>query len=182
MKIRLNNVRLAFPQLFEAKTVNGEGDPAFGATVLFAPDHAAHKTVADAVEAVGKDKWKDKWPKIKAELASKDRTCLHDGNLKSDYDGFAGMLFVSGRNKVRPSVFDADRSPLAAQDGRPYAGCYVTAVFEVWAQDNNYGKRINATLSGVQFFKDGDAFAGGRAASQDDFEDLSQGTDAESLV
>ena len=27
MKIRLNNVRLAFPALFEAKTVNGEGDP-----------------------------------------------------------------------------------------------------------------------------------------------------------
>ncbi|EOP1290427.1 DUF2815 domain-containing protein, partial [Escherichia coli] len=26
MKLKLNNVRLAFPSLFEAKTVNGEGD------------------------------------------------------------------------------------------------------------------------------------------------------------
>ena len=34
MKIRLNNVRLAFPALFEAKTVNGEGDPAFSASFL----------------------------------------------------------------------------------------------------------------------------------------------------
>ncbi len=31
MKLKLNNVRLAFPSLFEAKTVNGEGDPRFSA-------------------------------------------------------------------------------------------------------------------------------------------------------
>ncbi|MBD0092018.1 ssDNA-binding protein, partial [Acinetobacter baumannii] len=36
MKIRLNNVRLAFPALFEAKTVNGEGDPAFSASFILA--------------------------------------------------------------------------------------------------------------------------------------------------
>ncbi|MFO6426401.1 hypothetical protein ACLBOM_11445 [Escherichia coli] len=29
MKLKLNNVRLAFPSLFEAKTVNGEGDRCF---------------------------------------------------------------------------------------------------------------------------------------------------------
>jgi hypothetical protein len=29
MQLKLRNVRLAFPALFEAKTVNGEGDPAF---------------------------------------------------------------------------------------------------------------------------------------------------------
>ena len=32
MKLKLNNVRLAFPVLFEAKTVNGEGKPAFSAS------------------------------------------------------------------------------------------------------------------------------------------------------
>jgi hypothetical protein len=46
-------------------------------------------------------------------------------------------------------------------------------VVEIWAQDNNYGKRINASLKGVQFVRDGDAFAGGGAASPDEFEDLS---------
>ena len=29
MKIRLNNVRLAFPSLFVATTVQGQGEPAF---------------------------------------------------------------------------------------------------------------------------------------------------------
>ena len=34
MKVKLNNVRLSFAQLFEAKTVNGEGKPAFSASFI----------------------------------------------------------------------------------------------------------------------------------------------------
>ena len=49
MKIALANVRLAFPQLFEAKTVNGEGDPAFSETTAYAPNspYAASKAGSD---------------------------------------------------------------------------------------------------------------------------------------
>ncbi|WP_244126983.1 ssDNA-binding protein, partial [Xylella fastidiosa] len=74
-----------------------------------------------------------------------------------------------------------DRTPLAAQDGRPYAGCYVNANIELWAQDNNYGKRINASLGGVQFLRDGEAFAGGGVASVEDFEDLSNVAELEDV-
>ena len=79
------------------------------------------------------------------------------------------------RAQGRPLVIDADKSPLTEQDGKPYSGCYVNASIELWAQDNNYGKRVNASLSGVQFFRDGDAFAGGRAADVDDFDDVTAG-------
>ncbi|EOA7521129.1 ssDNA-binding protein, partial [Escherichia coli] len=44
------------------------------------------------------------------------------------------------------------------------------------------GKRINASLGGVQFLRDGDAFAGGGVASADDFDDISEGADAEALI
>ena len=71
--------------------------------------------------------------------------------------------------------------PLTAADGRPYAGCYVIANVELWAQDNNYGKRINASLRGVQFLRDGDAFSGGGAASEDEFDEV-EGSDAGDLV
>jgi hypothetical protein len=91
-------------------------------------------------------------------------------------------MFVSSRNKTRPLVIDRDKSPLTAQDGRPYAGCFVHASIELWAQDNAYGKRINASLRGVQFFKDGDAFAGGGAASDDEFDDIAEGATADDLV
>lgn len=169
MKMTLENVRIAFAQLYEAKTVNGEGEPAFSASFLMAPDHPAVKKLEAAMEAVGKEKWGAKWSGVKAELTKKDRLAVHDGDLKSDYDGFPGNMFVSARNKIRPLVLDKDKSPLTEQDGRPYSGCRVHASIELWAQDNSYGKRINASLRGVQFYKDDERFGGGGVASADEF-------------
>lgn len=182
MKLKLENVRLAFPELFTAKTVNGEGEPAFSASFLFAPDHPAAKLVREAQEEVGKQKWGAKWPTVKKEMEAKDRLALHDGDAKASYAGYEGNMYVSSRNKVRPVVVDRDRTPLQPGDSKPYAGCYVTALVELWAQDNAYGKRINASLRGVQFLKDGDAFSGGGVASEDEFDDLGAGAEAEDLV
>lgn len=182
MEILLKNVRLAFPQLFEAKTVNGEGEPAFSASFLMEPEHPAVAAINDAVEQIGKDKWGAKWAGIKKELGAKDKLPLHDGDLKSRYSGFEGMMYVSARSKARQPVIDRDKSPLSASDGKPYAGCYVNAKITLWAQDNNYGKRINASLGAVQFFKNGEAFAGGGVSSTDDFEDLGVDDEEEALV
>jgi tripartite-type tricarboxylate transporter receptor subunit TctC len=47
---------------------------------------------------------------------------------------------------------------LTEDDNKPFAGCYVNATIRLWAQDNQYGKRINAQLRAVQYVKDGAAF------------------------
>lgn len=183
MKVKLNNVRLAFPVLFEAKTVNGEGKPAFSASFLLDPADPQVKAINQAVEQVAKDKWGAKADAILKQMRAQDKVALHDGDLKSNYDGFQGHLYVSARSTTRPLVIDKDKSPLTERDGKPYAGCYVNASIELWAQDNHYGKRINASLRGVQFFKDGEAFAGGGgAASEDEFDDLSAPTTTDDLV
>lgn len=182
MKIKLQNVRLAFPAIFEAKTVNGEGDPAFSATFLMAPDHPAIDKIRAAFEKLGKEKWGARWATVKKEIETKDRLALHDGDTKADYAGFEGNMYISARNRTRPLVIDRDKSPLTMADGKPYAGCYVHASIELWCQDNNYGRRINASLRGIQFYKDGDAFSGGGAASEDEFEDIEDGSDADDLV
>ncbi|NYT44581.1 DUF2815 family protein [Alcaligenaceae bacterium] len=182
MKVSLKNVRLAFPTLFEAKTVNGEGKPAFSASFLLDPADPQVKTLQAAIEAVAKEKWGPKAEAILKQMRAQDKTALHDGDLKSNYDGFPGNLYVSSRSNTRPLIIDADKTPLAEQDGKPYAGCYVNANVELWAQDNNYGKRVNAQLRGVQFFKDGDAFAGGGAASDEEFDDVTEGATADDLV
>jgi len=173
MKIKLNNVRLSFAQLFEAKTVNGEGKPAFSASFLINPNDPQIAAINAAIEAVAKDKWGTKADATLKVMRSADKTCLHSGDLKANYDGFEGMLYISSRNALRPLVIGVDKSPLVAEDGKPYSGCFVNASVELWAQDNNYGKRINATLMGVQFFKDGESFSGGGVADADDFDDLS---------
>jgi hypothetical protein len=182
MKVKLTNVRLAFPALFEAKTVNGEGKPAFSAALLIDPADRQVKAINAAIEQVAKDKWGAKADTMLLGLRKTDKLALHDGDTKAQYDGFPGNLYISARSATRPLVIDADKSPLVEADGKPYAGCYVNASIELWAQDNNYGKRINASLGGIQFLRDGDAFAGGGAASEDEFDDVTSGADADSLV
>jgi hypothetical protein len=179
MKIRLQNVRLAFPALFQPQTVaSGEGDPAYSATFILPPDHAQIREIKAAIKELAKQKWAAKADQTLGLLEKQDKTALHDGDLKSNYDGFAGQLYISARTKTRPTVVDRNRSPLTAADGRPYGGCYVNAVVELWAQDNQYGKRINASLGGVQFAKDGESFGGGgNVVEADDFDDLSVNAD-----
>lgn len=178
MKVKLKNVRLSFPQLFEAKTVNGEGKPAFSAAFLIEPKDPQVTAINAAIDAVAKEKWGVKAEANLKVMRTADKVCLHSGDLKANYDGFEGMLYVSARNALRPLVIDADKSMLTEQDGKPYAGCYVNASIELWAQDNSYGKRVNATLMGVQFYKDGESFTSGGVADTDDFDDLT----AEDLV
>lgn len=182
MKLKLLNVRLAFPTLFEAKTVAGEGKPAHSASFLIDPADPQVKAINAAIDATAKEKWGAKADAILKQARAADKTCLHNGDLKASYDGFPGNLYISARNPLRPTVVDADKTPLTEKDGRPYAGCYVHAVLELWAQDNQYGKRVNATLMGVQFYKDGDSFTGGGVASEDDFDDISTGATADDLA
>lgn len=181
MKLKLVNVRLAFPALFEAKTIPGSDKPKFSAAFLLNPLDPQVATINTAIEQVAAEKWQAKAPGILTALRKTDKVALHDGDTKAQYAGFAGTQFVSSSSDVRPLVLDRDKAPLTAQDGRPYGGCYVNCTLEVWAQDNAYGKRVNAQLLAVQFFRDGDAFGGGSVGSAEDFDDLGVDSD-EALV
>ncbi len=170
MKVQLKNVRLTFPQLFEAKQVNGQGEPKFSAAFLIPKNHPQLGEIATAIKESASGKWGAKADDELKKLKAADRLPVHDGDAKSDYEGYAGNLFVNASNKIRPLVIDGGRAPLTASDGKPYSGCYVNAIMEFWAQDNQFGKRVNASLLGVQFVKDGERLAGGAVAAADDFE------------
>ena len=167
----LRNVRLAFPQLFTPSAFDDNQEPRYQATLLIPNgDPQIEKLHAEAL-AVAQGKWGAKWDTIKGMVT---RRYLRDGSEKPAYDGFQGHVFVSANNKKRPTVIDRDRSPLVAQDGKPYGGCFVNASVEIWAQDNKYGKALNASLLGVQFVRDGDSFGGSRVADASEFDDLSE--------
>ena len=174
-QIRLENVRITFPQVFEAKAVNGEGEPAFSATFhLPKSGHPGIALVRDTIVIAAKDKWGAKAEEIVRALKAANRLCLHDGEEKSQYPGFKDTYFIAARNKQRPLVVDGKRAPLTEADGKIYSGCYVNAIITLWAQDNKFGKRVNASLLGVQFFADGERLAGGGVAAADDFEPIPQ--------
>lgn len=187
MKVMLKSVRLAFPKLFTAEQVNGQGEFKFSAAFPIVLDSDNAKALEAACKAVGKEKWKDKADAIYAKLVEDNRVCFSKKEKTSTsgdvFDGFGGHGYVNASSKTRPTVLD--RNPqvqLVEADGRPYGGCYVNASIEIWAQDNKHGKRLNATLRGVQFVKDGDAFVGGAPASSDEFDDLGEGAAADDFM
>jgi hypothetical protein len=173
-RVQLKEVRLTFPQLFDAKQVNGQGDPKFSAAFLIDKKHPQLAELKTAISAAATEKWGAKAGDVLKQLQAGDKLCLHDGDAKSDYDGYAGHFFINASNKIRPLVIGPDRAPLTATDGKPYSGCYVNAIVEIWPQDNQFGKRVNASLLGVQFVKDGERLAGGGVAAADDFEEIPQ--------
>lgn len=182
MKVKLANVRLAFPDLFEAKQFDGEGDFKFSATFLIPKSHPVNKEIEAAVLKVAKDKWGAKAESVLASIrGNPQRFGYRDGAEKPDYDGYEGNMYIRASNKARPLVLDRDKSPLTAADGRPYSGCYVNATITIYAYENK-GKGISASLGGVQFFKDGDAFAGGGVSTPDEFDEITDGADADNLI
>jgi len=183
MRILLRDWRLAFPNLWKASAPKGGGEEAFSASFLAPPAHKQIAEIKKVMLALAKEKWGAKGDATYKALEASGKLALHDGDTKGEYEGFPGNLFVSTRSKTRPTVFDGQRQELTQADGKPYSGCYVNASIELWAQDNSFGKRINAQLRGVQFLRDGDAFAGGGTpADADDFDDIGAPDEADPLT
>ena len=162
-KIKLNNVRLSFPSIFNKSEFNGQVGK-FEATFLMNKESQA-KMIAD-VEAQIALIQKDNKAKV-----SPDKICLKDGEFV-DYDGYAGCMSIKAGSNRRPTVLGRDKAPVVEEDNIVYAGCYVNAVIELWYQDNSYGKRVNCNLLGIQFAKDGDTFGAGDTDVSDDFDTI----------
>lgn len=190
-EVLLRNVRLSFPSLFEPATMesdDGTERKFYKANFLIPKKGDEFNNVAKIKKASDEakaKKWGSKpedWPKLKPE-----KICLRDGDLE-DWDGFAGMVYVSANSNIerKPQVItnrkDSAGHWIKAEPGHercPYAGCYVNALIRLWAQDNKNGKRINASVEIVQFLRDGEAFGAGPVNPDDKFSDDMVGDDAE---
>ena len=180
MKIAIHG-RLSFPDLFAPRPFKPGDKPKYKATFLVPKDGPEHKKISEAIIAVAKEKWPKDWQKVVASIkGNANKFCFQDGETKS-YEGYEGMMAFSAGNTTRPLVLDRDKTPLTEADGRPYAGCHVVGSVEIFAYDNS-GNGISASLRGVQFVKDGPAFAGGGVASMDEFDDLGVDDEEEALV
>lgn len=176
-KVTLHDVRLSFPSLWKAKPfgkggrkTDDQSEPKFQANFLLDPEDPKGKRNIQKVQAAIDYVIKQKWPKDAPRLRE-DKLPLRRGE-DGTYEGYNdNMMFVSSGNAKKPRVLDIDNNDvLEGDDGAPYAGCFVTAVIRIWAQDNDWGKRVNASLEGVRFFRDGDAF-GAAPIDERDFDD-----------
>ena len=155
-KIILEVVRLSFPQLFRAKAFKPTDEPSFSGSFLMNKETDAEQIVEirKLMTKVAHEKWGPTLPKgIKL--------CLRSGDEpgKEDTDGYGPeIMFVSASSKKKVPIVDESVAPLGEEDGKMYAGCYVNVSLRLWAQDNEFGKRVNAQLLAVQYACEGEAF------------------------
>jgi len=178
--IKLPQVRLSFPAIFTAEAFNEGQDAKYSCAYILDPstDIGAKtiKTLEAAIHAVAEAKWgKNKIPKSM-------KPCLNDGNDK-DYNGYEDMMFITASNKTKPQVvIKKDGVNVEATPDEVYAGCYVNATITLWAQDNQYGKRVNANLRAIQFYKDGEGFGAAKIDADDELEGFDDFAEADDLL
>lgn len=188
-RVKLKNVRLSFPHLFEPQEgmvdddTGKKGPDKYGASFLIPKETAEGKATLAAIKAaadgVKTEKWGKNPPKLKPE-----KICLRDGD-QEDWDGYENHFYLTSSNTRQPVLIDRRKGVdgqwlrLLDCNGEPvpgalellYAGCYVNAVVSLWAQDNKHGKRINASLEAVQFLRHGEAFGAKPVNPDDSFDD-----------
>jgi hypothetical protein len=191
-EVILKDVRLSFAELFKPgkpqKNDDGEMVPGkYKANLLMTKGTDGTKAnmakLKKAAEQVKEEKWgkSEKWPKLKD-----DRVFLRDGD-KEDWDGYEGSFYVSANNQNQPVLVDRKKDAngkwieLRLQNGGSkllYSGAYVNAIVRIWAQDNQHGKRLNASIESVQFLRHGEAFSGGKPVDPNDkFDDIEDDDD-----
>lgn len=175
--LKLKDVRLAFTQNLHVPAAfkNEPGKKKkYSCKLLIAKDHPQIVEVKNEILRLAKEEWKEEAEKVLKALKVENKIALMDGDVK-DYSGYAGNYYISASNETKPLYVDRNPGTKAApniiteESGKLYSGCYVIAHISFWTQNNNWGKRVNANLLGLQLFRDGEAFSGGGVASVDEF-------------
>lgn len=171
--IKLPNVRLSYPNLFVATSMEEGKKPTFSASFLL--DKKTHAGLIAEIEKltarVALDEFKKKVP-LK-------RVPLRDGNEKDGKDGYGDeVMFINAKNEKRPPVVDRDLTPLTAEDAKPYAGCYCNATIRLFAYSHKTGGNgVSASLRAVQFLRDGESFGAAPVKVEDEFEAVADDAD-----
>lgn len=191
MKLMTPKFRVSFPNVFEAKQVNGQGKPKYGLTMLFnvaeiekdPQELAKWKAMLAAVKSTATEEWPKGLPK---DLKNPFRK----GEEKEQYDGYgAGVIFVNASTLTRPGVVDEGVRPIIKPEDF-YGGCYARAMVNPYAWEFMGKQGVSFGLQNVQKVADGKPF-GGRTNAEDDFNAVEggvaeaaagSGTDLEDLL
>lgn len=181
--ITLENVRLSYFygfQPYEGTDKAGKPTKTYCAHAMMDLNHPGIAKVRAAQRAAAQAEYGPMFEQQLAALAQTDKLCLHNGDVtKIGNPDYVGKLYVSANNKTKPRicVTRGGQNLDIGQDDpyAPYSGCWANVIVDIWAQgirgkSAQWGKRVNATLLGVQFVKHDTAFGGGgRVAKLDEF-------------
>jgi len=170
-KIRLANVRLSFAHLEKPVAFQEGQTKKYQATALLDPSNAEHAKMIAEIKSKAAALCQLAFGTTEGIQVCFGAADKHP--KKSKYDGYKGMFFISASNDARPGVANRNGAPVReGEPGCPYNGCYVNFNLTLWAQNNQFGTKVNANLIAVQFVRDGQAFGRGPVNVEDEFEPL----------
>lgn len=200
-QVKLKEVPIVFPKVLrgQEEAFNGKGDPYWSASFLITKGDANYNAMIAGIKAAAEKKWKDKAAATLKVCSAKDKLALHDGDMKAGKAygaAYVGKFYVSARNNalkspapvvvdnvVDPTRLDASGKPqlrhiTAMNDPRaPYSGAIVNVVLDLFAYQNE-GEGVAASITGIQFVRDGERLSGGGVLAADAFEAIPEAVDA----
>jgi len=169
----LKNVRIAYPHLFTKNSFQGN-ETGYDAWFLISKSDTENlKKIQTQIDEFQKS--------LKSKVLA-DKICFKDGDLQDKDYSKGHWVLKSGSKKEKPVVLDAQKRECTEENNPIYSGCFVNVSFDLWLQDNQYGKRINSNLFAVMFAGHGESIGGGRPSKNEvysDFDDIipAQGND-----
>lgn len=152
--IKLDDVRLSFPSLFEKKVWPDFPDklPAYEATfILDKVKHAKEiKLIQDRIEAIIAEN------KISKNKIQPNHMCFKDGD-NLDREEYEGCFVLKTKSFNKFPLVNKDLTRVDKDDNVFYPGCHVNTYVAL----NFYNKKavgINAKVKSIQFRKDGEPF------------------------
>lgn len=182
--VQLKHVRIAFiDDLFEPGQYEGKGDFRHTATFIAEPGSANDKAIQAAINSEAATAWGKNAASMLEDLRGDKKAFSYQKNKKDKtgevYEGFEDRWALSAVRKAKdgaplflhnikdPETGKAQR--LTGKEGIIYAGCYVNAKVEMWAQVGTH-RGMRCGLLGVQFDGAGDSFGGASRPTDDGFD------------
>jgi len=162
---RLDDVRLSYPHLFKAWAGESSEEgkvqqKKFSASLLIPLTSHKNEIIAIRKQALilAREEFMPKGADANKWQFPADKLCIRNGNGTGKAEQ-EGHWFLKASELTRPATVGARNEPVAEEDGVFFAGCFVSVNFRLWAQNNKFGKRINANLLAVKFMRKGDPLA-----------------------
>jgi hypothetical protein len=180
-------IRVSFPTIFTPRAIEQGQTPKYSIVLMFDKTNADHLAALKALFTEAQAAFNAKWPanadgtpNAKAPripLKGHDKSPFKDGDTACNSQGiplseknpeYAGHFVVRAASTTKPLV--VDRATQEVLDSAAvYGGCWCKVNLNPYAYDTAGNKGVTFGLNGVQFWKEGDSFGGGRPALSDMF-------------
>lgn len=173
--ILLADVRNSYPHIDAPWAKKPSDTPAFSITAIVPTK--THQPAIDLIDEYIMDMLKEH---NKGVDIKDDAKFLRDGGptKKTEY---AGAFIVATRETEKPTVLHPDKSEMESPGEikrEIKAGYFIDLLFQPWFQDNEHGKRVNASLRAVRLRREGPLIAEGgitKDAAISSFDDDDEG-------